>query len=157
MTSLGRPTGATTDSSAHRLSGALSELAGLLLDTDSFQAVMQQLAETAPRLVPGLLTAGITVAVGNRVITVASMDAMAQLLDERQYELDEGPCLESMRSSTVIDVPDVSSETRWGPYPAQVRALGVESTHSIPLTAGTGRSGCSTSTPTTPTPSTRRR
>ena len=117
-----------------RLSGALSELAGLLLDTDSFQAVMQQLAETAPRLVPGLLTAGITVANGGRVVTVASTDNLGRLLDERQYDLDEGPCLESMRTHRTIDIQDMSTETRWGPYPAQIRALGVESTHSIPLT-----------------------
>lgn len=118
-----------------RLAGALTELVGLLLDTDSFQAVMEQLAATAPRLVPGLLTGGITVAIGGRIITVASTDALGRLLDERQYDLDEGPCLESMRTNKVIDVPDMSVETRWSPYPAQIRALGVESTHSVPLSA----------------------
>jgi GAF domain-containing protein len=118
-------------------SRALAELAELLLDTDSFQTVMQQLVEKARRLVPGVLTAGITVAAGGRIITVASTDALGRLLDERQYDLDEGPCLESMRTDTVVDAPDMSTETRWGVYPAQVRAHGVESTHSIPLTAGT--------------------
>ena len=118
-----------------RLAGALSELAGLLLDTDSFQSVMEQLAATAPRLVPGLLTAGITVSTGGRIITVASADALGRLLDERQYELDEGPCLEAMRDNHIVDVPDMSTETRWDTYPAQIRAHGVEATHSVPLTA----------------------
>lgn len=127
------PPGAS--SSDDRLAGALTELAGLLLDTDSFQAVMEQLAATAPRVVPGLLTAGITVAMAGRIITVATTDALGRLLDERQYDLDEGPCLESMRTNTIVDVPDMSTETRWGPYPAQIRALGVEATHSVPLSA----------------------
>jgi hypothetical protein len=116
-----------------RLSAALTELAGLLLDTDSFQTVMQQLAQASTRIVPNVLTAGITVANGDRVVTVATADALGAVLDERQYDLDEGPCLESMRTREIVDVPDMSVETRWDGYPPQVRALGVEATYSSPL------------------------
>jgi GAF domain-containing protein len=116
-----------------RLSSALTELAGLLLDTDSFQTVMQELAESSTRMVPNVLTAGITVANGDRVVTVATADALGRLLDERQYDLDEGPCLEAMRTRNIVDVPDMSLETRWNGYPPQVRAHGVEATYSLPL------------------------
>jgi GAF domain-containing protein len=116
-----------------RLSSALTELAGLLLDTDSFQTVMQQLAESITRMVPNVLTAGITVANGGRVVTVACADPLGWLLDERQYDLDEGPCLEAMRIREIVDVPDMSLETRWNGYPPQVRAHGVEATYSSPL------------------------
>lgn len=128
-TSLSASAGGGSD----RLSAALTELAGLLLDTDSFQTVMQQLAQAGTRIVPNVLTAGITVANGNRVVTVATADALGAVLDERQYDLDEGPCLESMRTREIVDVPDMSVETRWDGYPPQVRALGVEATYSSPL------------------------
>ena len=115
-------------------------MAGLLLDTDSSQAVMQQLAETAPRLVPGLLTAGVTTANGGRVITVASTDALSRLLGERQYDLDEGPCLEAIRTNDIIDIPDMAVKARWDGYPAQVRALEWNSRTPSRSPQGTGRS-----------------
>lgn len=116
-----------------KLSAALTELAGLLLDTDSFQTVMDQLAQASTRIVPNVLTAGIIVANGDRVITVAAADALGAILDERQYDLDEGPCLEAMRTREIVHVPDLSTETRWDGYPAQIRALGVDATYSSPL------------------------
>lgn len=103
------------------VASALSDLAGLLLETDSFHTVMQRLAEASTQIVPNVLTGGITVANGGRIITVAAADALGRELDERQYDIDEGPCLEAMylkRSSTPqtwppkpggVSIPDRSS------------------------------------------------
>ena len=47
--------------------------------------------------------------------------------------MDTGPCLESMRTGTVVRVEDMAAEHRWTPYPARAAELGVRSSLSLPL------------------------
>lgn len=116
-----------------RLAGALTELAGLLLSTSSFAELMQQIAALSTRIVPDTLTCGITLSHGGRVITVASADRLGNLLDEQQYDLDQGPCLEALETSRIVDAPDLSRESRWGGYPQQAMTHGVSAVYSTPL------------------------
>jgi GAF domain-containing protein len=115
---------------------ALTELAGLLLATTSFEDLMQQSAELAARLVPAAATCGITLAENGRVVTVGSADPLARLLDEQQYELDEGPCLEAMSTATIVSTEDLRDEQRWNGYPTQAVVHGVRAIYSSPLVAG---------------------
>jgi GAF domain-containing protein len=115
------------------LAFALQELAELLLATDSFQDLMQRIAELSVRSVHGVLTCGITMANGGRVITVASADPLGALLDEQQYEIDEGPCLEALYTARIVTAPDMSRESRWHGYPRQAMAHGVSAVYSSPL------------------------
>jgi GAF domain-containing protein len=112
---------------------ALTELAGLLMSTTSFENLMQAVADLAGRAVPAASTCGITLSENGHVVTVASADAMARLLDEQQYELDTGPCLEALRTARVIIADDLISENRWDGYPALAVAHGVRSVLSSPL------------------------
>jgi len=112
---------------------ALAELAGLLMSTTSFEDLMQSVADLAGRAVPAASTCGITLSENGHVITVASADALARLLDEQQYELDTGPCLEALRTARVVTADDLSTETRWDGYPALAVAHGVRSVLSSPL------------------------
>jgi GAF domain-containing protein len=124
--------------SEHNLSSglshaALSELAGLLMATESFEDLMQRIAELADRTVPAATTCGITLAHDGHVLTVASADALARLLDEQQYELEQGPCLEALATGQVVDAVDLRDETRWAGYPARALAHGVSAVLSTPL------------------------
>ena len=112
---------------------ALSELAGLLMATDSFEELMQRIADLSARTVSGASTCGITLAQDGHVVTVASADALARLLDEQQYELDQGPCLEALSTAVVVFASDLSRETRWNGYPARALAHGVRAVYSSPL------------------------
>jgi GAF domain-containing protein len=67
------------------------------------------------------------------VITVASADALARLLDEQQYEVDDGPCLEAIRTARVVVSDDLSREPRWNGYPTMAVAHGVRAVYSSPL------------------------
>jgi GAF domain-containing protein len=104
---------------------ALSELAGLLLSTESFEELLQGVAELSVRAIEPVATCGITLAQDDRVITAASSDALARQLDEQQYEHDTGPCLQSLTSGEVVEAMDLATENRWGPYPALAMAHGI--------------------------------
>jgi GAF domain-containing protein len=112
---------------------ALSELAGLLMSTTSFEELMQQIADLAARAVPAATTCGITLSQDGHVITVASADALARLLDEQQYELDHGPCLQALSTGQLVDADDLTDESRWPGYPARAVAHGIRTIYSSPL------------------------
>jgi GAF domain-containing protein len=112
---------------------ALSELAGLLMATRSFEDLMQRIADLAARTVSAAATCGITLSQDGHVVTVASADALARLLDEQQYELDEGPCLQALSSAEIVFSNDLSDEPRWDGYPPRALAHGVRSVYSSPL------------------------
>jgi len=115
---------------------ALSELTGLLLTTSSFEDLLQRVADLSGRAVPAASTCGITLSENGHVITVASADALARMLDEQQYELHDGPCLQAMRTGTAVLSDDLTVETRWPGYPARAVAHGIRSVLSIPLLIG---------------------
>jgi GAF domain-containing protein len=115
------------------LADAYAELAGLLLASDTFDDLTQQIAALAARTVPVAATCAITVSVDGRIVTVASADPLGRLLDEGQYDIDEGPCLEAIRTGGAVTAPDVASETRWDGYPPTVLGHGIGSIYSEPL------------------------
>jgi GAF domain-containing protein len=112
---------------------ALSELAGLLLSTESFEDLVQGVAELAVRAISSATTCGITLAQDGRVITVGSADALATQLDEQQYEHHTGPCLEALKTGEVVEAVDLAEEARWGVYPAIAMSHGIRSVLSTPL------------------------
>ena len=115
------------------LGAALSELAGLLLSTDSFEELLQGVAELAVRVIDPVVTCGITLAQDDRVLTAAAADALAQQLDELQYECESGPCLEALATGEVVTAEDLGTEQRWDAYPTAAMAHGILSILSVPL------------------------
>jgi GAF domain-containing protein len=112
---------------------ALSELAGLLLSTESFEELLQGVAELSVRVIEPVATCGITLAQDDRVITVASADALARQLDEQQYEHETGPCLQALYSGEVVEAADLAVEDRWEVYPTIAMAHGILGILSTPL------------------------
>lgn len=112
---------------------ALSELAGLLLATESFEDLLHGVAELSVRVIKSVATCGITLFQDDRVITVASADALARQLDEQQYEHDMGPCLQALASGEVVEVLDMTLEDRWDGYPDIAVAHGILAVLSTPM------------------------
>jgi GAF domain-containing protein len=115
------------------IGAALSELAGLLLSTDSFEKLLQGVAELSVRVIAPVATCGITLAQDERVYTVASADALARQLDEQQYKHETGPCLQALYSGEVVEAVDLAAEDRWETYPAIAMAQGILAVLSTPL------------------------
>jgi GAF domain-containing protein len=115
------------------LGAALSELAGLLLSTDSFEQLLQGVAELSVKTIKPVETCGITLAQEDRVITAASADALARQLDEQQYKRESGPCLEALVTGEVVEAEDLATEKRWNGYPAVAMTHGILAILSTPL------------------------
>jgi GAF domain-containing protein len=90
-------------------------------------------AELSVRVIEPVATCGITLAQDERVFTVASADALACELDEKQYEHETGPCLQSLSSGEVVEAADLAVEDRWDAYPSIAMGYGILAVLSTPL------------------------
>lgn len=117
------------------------ELLALLASGRDLNAFLDDLVHLAARQVPRAEACGLTLDRDSTGVTVASTGPLADRADERQYEVDTGPCLESMRTGTVVRVRDMATEERWAPYPERAAQLGVRSSLSLPLVVEGRRSG----------------
>ena len=115
------------------LSAALTELASLMLATPTVTQLLDEVARLAADVVTPAGSCGITLRTDNTPLTVVNSDALAAHVDEVQYDQGEGPCLESLRTGQVVLVADVTTEHRWGSYPAHALGYGVRSSLSLPL------------------------
>jgi GAF domain-containing protein len=80
------------------------------------QAVLQRMMLLAVNYVPGCSWASVTVIANGRGRTVASSDPVADLADQLQYELAEGPCLQAAEDDKSHLLFDVEHEPRWPNY-----------------------------------------
>lgn len=73
-------------------------------------------------------------------------DVVAEELDETQFTLGEGPCLEAFRFDSPelhADMADGVARARWPLFAAQVLGLGAASVYAYPLGGGGAPVGCS--------------
>jgi transcriptional regulator with GAF, ATPase, and Fis domain len=121
----------TSDPPQGDLNAALSELVSLLLTTRSMEDFLIDLADTAASTLA--VSCGITLRSDQRPLTAAASDSLAAAVDEIQYGTDQGPCLQSLSTATIVSVPDLVDEHRWDGYPAHALAHGIRSSLSLPL------------------------
>jgi hypothetical protein len=65
--------------------------------------------------------------------TVGSSGERAALIDQIQYSLQEGPCLNAADSEAVVHVPDLRAEERWPNYARRALEMGVRSIYALPM------------------------
>lgn len=80
---------------------------------------------------------GVTVHTGTGApVTVAHTDPRTLVIDHRQYDADEGPCLYAMRSGALVRVDVATSREQWPVFAAAAEDAGVRSFLAAPF--GTG-------------------
>ena len=79
---------------------------------------------------------------GVRGVAAAS-DAASERIDELQFALGEGPCMDAFTSRRPVLEPDLAAggAMRWPIYGAAVRAEGVQAAFAFPLQVGAARLG----------------
>jgi GAF domain-containing protein len=70
-----------------------------------------------------------------RVETLAGTDPLVYRLDQAQYDLNEGPCLEALKGEPFQRVDDMPQERRWPRYAQEAVAEGVCSQMAVELYA----------------------
>ena len=66
--------------------------------------------------------------------TFGSSSALSRRLDEYQFTFGEGPCLDSVRDGSAIQVPDLSVAGRWPAFTSAALEEGVHAVYALPVT-----------------------
>ena len=113
--------------------GASAELSGLMRRYNDPGAVLSGMVGIVQRRITAADDVSVTMLREGRPATVAAAGRLAADLDETQYRLGHGPCLEAGHGDQLLLVQDWAVETRWPDYGEQARRLGLGSSMSLPL------------------------
>ena len=111
----------------------VSELARIVLSTETLDSVLSRVAELCKKVVVGADEVSLTLVRAGRAATAAYTAELAMQADERQYGLDGGPCLDAGRGGELMHIVDMRTEDRWPDYSPLAVQVGVLSSLSIPL------------------------
>ena len=95
--------------------------------------VFQRVVDLARLTFPEVTEASVTVVQGKDAHTPACTADLALALDEAQYELGHGPCLQAASAITIESVSDMATESRWPDWTARALAAGANSSLSVGL------------------------
>ncbi|MET3949198.1 GAF and ANTAR domain-containing protein [Arthrobacter sp. UYEF36] len=119
---------------------AALQLQDLLMGTENVEDFLGRLAEFAASTLSNAAGAeiecGVTLQRRKKTATVAGSSPRAVVLDRIEQSLGEGPCIEALRTRSVVLLADVHTDPRWPAYQRELAAQGVRSTLGVPLEIG---------------------
>lgn len=105
----------------------------------SVDETLRTIVEVTREAVPGFNQIGIsTLQPDGEVVTEAFIGDVVLRLDEIQYGLGEGPCVDALRGVDMVSAPHMANAGRWPLYAPQAVALGVRSQLALRLHSGDG-------------------
>ncbi len=121
------------------------------LSSDGMTTGLQQAVDLATQMVPGCDCAGITLIQPGKVFTPAATEGPAVNIDQLQYDLGEGPCLDTARHDVGwLQIDNMDTEKRWPRFAKGAQELGVGSVLSCDLDSPRGVLGALNLYATTP-------
>ncbi len=120
------------------LQTGLAALAGLVTGSIGLDELLNRVANSAVRAIPGADGAGVTLLrmdlPGNRVAALAASAPFVKEIDAIQYDvLDEGPCITAALEQRTVRSGSLGGEALWPRFGPRVGRLGVHSVLSLPL------------------------
>jgi hypothetical protein len=117
------------------LADTFTKMSAELATEDAPPQVLARLADVAARRVPGADYSGVTI--GRQASDMATVAATADLVkqvDQIQYDLGSGPCVDAVVQDTVYNAADLRNEQRWPEFGRRaVEVRGIVSMLSIRL------------------------
>ncbi|WP_120521662.1 GAF and ANTAR domain-containing protein [Arthrobacter celericrescens] len=113
-----------------------ADIQDLLLDTPDVEAFLTELARHSAAALgspEARVFCGVTMLRHHSATTVASSDERALLLDELQYQFEEGPCLTASRTGVLIHIPDLEKDETWPDYTEVAAKNGIRSVLAVPF------------------------
>jgi GAF domain-containing protein len=100
----------------------------------SLEETLSTIASTALLSVPHFDAVGIsTIDAKGNVVTRAATGDLVWELDILQYDLGEGPCVETLRDAEVVVAPEIRHDQRWPRYVPRAVELGLRSQLAVKL------------------------
>jgi GAF domain-containing protein len=116
------------------MAASLASAARTINTTHGLEEALQAIVEAARASIPGFDHAGIsTINRAGQIQTRAATDRLVNDLDDLQYSINEGPCVEAMRESRVVMAPHIRHDQRWPNYVARAVSLGLKSQLALRL------------------------
>ncbi len=112
---------------------AFAQLSRIKLSETRLIDVLRHVADLAKLTFPEVSEASVTLVRGEKAHTPAHTGALALALDEVQYELGHGPCLQAASATTIESVGNMATEDRWPSWTARALKAGANSSLSIGL------------------------
>jgi transcriptional regulator with GAF, ATPase, and Fis domain len=95
---------------------------------------LQLAVDLAVKLVAGCDHAGVSIVEGRNIFTPVGSDDVVRRGDALQYQLDEGPCLDSVRCQETVISQNLRQEKRWPRWsPRVLEDLGIQGMMSLCL------------------------
>lgn len=110
-------------------------LAASLMDATTVRGVLLRVVEAAKAVVPGADLVSVTLRVAGGFHTPVETDELATRLDEIQYRIDDGPCVDATRKAGLglSFCSDLATSTRFGAFGPAAAELGVHSVLAVGL------------------------
>lgn len=119
-----------------------AEFARAISEPESWQERLQRGVERIAELIEGCDHAGVTMFTRDGVETTAATSDVVLHGDQLQYDLNEGPCLDSLRVQSTVVSDSIASDRRWPVWgPAVAERLHVGSMLAVLLYTNTDSLG----------------
>ena len=121
---------------ADDVAAVLAELSTLLLDDSGTETLLQRVVDAAIRTIVGCDAASVSLMSDGATRTAVFTEPAALAVDQAQYDLGDGPCLEAYRTGTITQVDLGEAVRRWPRLTEAATASGLCSFLAAPLNAG---------------------
>lgn len=112
---------------------SVADLSGLLLSEEDQERTLRRVGDLAVRSIVGCDAVGVTINDGRSPSTGAATGGLVYEVDNFQYDIAEGPCLEAVKTKTIVEVPDMATDQRWPRFAGHAAERGLLSSLSLPL------------------------
>jgi GAF domain-containing protein len=113
---------------------AIAAAARTINRAQDLDETLQMIVEVARDSVPGFDQVGVwTLQKNGDVQTRAATGDLVYRLDDVQYDLDEGPCMDALRGAHVVTAPRIRHDQRWPRFVPQAVAQGLRSQLAVRL------------------------
>jgi GAF domain-containing protein len=111
----------------------LADLFSMLLSEESLDTTLRRVADLAVRSIPGCDAVAVTLLHDHGSQTHAATGGLVYEVDNYQYEIDEGPCLQAAMEQKVFEIPVMGEEQHWPRFAQHAAQRGIQSSLSLPL------------------------
>lgn len=124
------------------LAASLAAAAEAIDAAETLDDTLKTIAKATLASVPGFEHVGISVRHRDgRIETMAGTSDLVWELDDLQYKLSEGPCVDAIQTEPIVTVPQLAHEQRWPRYVPEAVKHGLRAQLAVQLFADDERLG----------------